>query len=224
MLPQLKRSLFRCFPHVVNLAVQAILAELKSNPRAPVIVASCNSSDHGDQLPLALQNYASALEHDPVGECRDIVSACRSSGQRRNRLRNVIEEGNKNNYWRGKLPDGKMVLPVVQLLRDCPTRWSSTFKMVDRVLLLNPVCTHINSIMVHAANSDWPKAILLEHGFPERSAQAERKRHVPKGKRRRYGRRTDGAWLQLVRCAPYTECPFISEGGGRSRQRGAIQR
>jgi len=145
--------------------VQAILAELKSNPRAPVIAASCNSSDHGDQLPLALQNYASALEHDPVGECRDIVSACRSSGQRRNRLRNVIEEGNKNNYWRGKLPDGKMVLPVVQLLRDCPTRWSSTFKMVDRVLLLNPVCTHINSIMVHAANSDWPKAIqsfLLE--------------------------------------------------------------
>jgi hypothetical protein len=42
-------------------------------------------------------------------------------------------------YWSGKLPDGEDKLPVLRLLRDCPTRWSSTFKMIDRVLMLYPV-------------------------------------------------------------------------------------
>lgn len=31
------------------------------------------------------------------------------------------------------------LLPVLQLLRDCETRWSSTFLMLDRVLTLVPV-------------------------------------------------------------------------------------
>jgi hypothetical protein len=81
----------------------------------------------------------------------------------------VIKEGNENGYWRGKLPDGKTTLPAVQLLRDCPTRWSSTFKMADRVLMLNPVSTQVltrpmSRFDYHAANS-WSKAIqsfLLE--------------------------------------------------------------
>lgn len=31
------------------------------------------------------------------------------------------------------------MLPEVQLLRDCETRWSSTFLMITRVLTLYPV-------------------------------------------------------------------------------------
>ena len=40
------------------------------------------------------------------------------------------------------LPDDQKVggtLPEVQLLRDCETRWSSTFLMITRVLNLYPV-------------------------------------------------------------------------------------
>ncbi|KAG2744443.1 hypothetical protein P692DRAFT_201721841 [Suillus brevipes Sb2] len=95
--------------------------------------------------------YARTLERDPVGQCRAIVAACRSSGQRRRRLQAVIQEGNENGFWRGKLPDGKTTLPTVQLLRDCVTRWSSTFKMVDRVLMLNPA---IQSFLLETQNAD----------------------------------------------------------------------
>jgi hypothetical protein len=28
----------------------------------------------------------------------------------------------------------------LQLLRDCETRWSSTYNMMDRVLIMLPVC------------------------------------------------------------------------------------
>ncbi|KAF8416610.1 ribonuclease H-like domain-containing protein [Boletus edulis BED1] len=98
-----------------------------------------------------LEAYAAVLKNDPVGHCRDIVAACRVSGQRRRRLRAVIKEGNESGFWRGKLPDGTATLPVVQLLRDCVTRWSSTFKMTDRVILLNPA---IQSFLQERQNAD----------------------------------------------------------------------
>ncbi|OJA15396.1 hypothetical protein AZE42_11941 [Rhizopogon vesiculosus] len=98
---------FRCFSHVVNLAVQLILKKIKDNPAVSVLASS-------EQPDLRL--YADALENDPA----------------------IIEAGNANGYWRGTLPDGEDKIPVLRLLRDCPTRWSSTFKMIDRVLILYP--------------------------------------------------------------------------------------
>ncbi|OJA09127.1 hypothetical protein AZE42_02327 [Rhizopogon vesiculosus] len=65
----------RCFPHVVNPAVQAILAELKTSPRLPVLAVSTDPANDA-----TLQAYVRALENDPIGECREIISACRSSG------------------------------------------------------------------------------------------------------------------------------------------------
>jgi hypothetical protein len=118
----------------VNLAVQAILKELKENPVVPVLEVPAHLSALTD-----LHVYADTLSNEPVGQCRGIVNACRHSGQRHRRPQAVIEEGNNNGYWKGKLPDDKETLPVLRLLRDCSTRWSSTFKMIDRVLTLHPV-------------------------------------------------------------------------------------
>ncbi|KAG2059651.1 hypothetical protein BDR06DRAFT_979789 [Suillus hirtellus] len=136
----------RCFPHVVNLAVQAILKELKENPVVPVLEAPTHLSASTD-----LHVYADALSNEPVGQCRSIVNACRHSGQCRRRLQAIIEEGNNNGYWKGKLPDDRETLPVLCLLRDCSTRWSSTFKMIDRVLTLHPA---IQSFLQEIQNAD----------------------------------------------------------------------
>ncbi|KAJ7235800.1 hypothetical protein C8J57DRAFT_1088647, partial [Mycena rebaudengoi] len=77
-----------------------------------------------------LRLYADALAKDPVGNTRHIVAACRGSGQRRADVRQIIEDGNKTALWKP--------IPVVQLLRDCETRWSSTFLMSDRLTELYP--------------------------------------------------------------------------------------
>ncbi|KAG2342255.1 hypothetical protein BDR05DRAFT_976640 [Suillus weaverae] len=63
----------------------------------------------------------------------------------------MIQEGNENGYWRGKLPDGKSTLPTLQLLHNCTTRWSSMFNMVDCVLMLNPA---IQSFLLETQNAD----------------------------------------------------------------------
>ncbi|OJA18622.1 hypothetical protein AZE42_01758 [Rhizopogon vesiculosus] len=117
---------FRCFLHVVNLAVQLVP---KDSPAVSVIASS-------EQPDLWL--YADALENDAVGKCREIINTFQHSGQRRRRLQAFIAAGNANGYWKGKLPDGDDKIPVFRLLRDCLTRWSSTFKMIDHVLILHP--------------------------------------------------------------------------------------
>lgn len=118
----------RCFPHVVNIATQTILKELKENPYQPVI-ASLTDSTGGSE---ALRQYANALSSDPVASTREIVAICRKSGQRREELQKVIVAGNHSNSW-------GTTIRSVQLLRDCETRWSSTFNMIDRLIELYPV-------------------------------------------------------------------------------------
>jgi hypothetical protein len=75
---------------------------------------------------------------DPIKRCRDLVSTCRASGQRRADLRATIIDGNKRKDWAEDVPD-------LQLLRDVDTRWSSVYLMVKRVLQLYPVShTHVS--------------------------------------------------------------------------------
>ncbi|KAH9160556.1 hypothetical protein EDB89DRAFT_1862690, partial [Lactarius sanguifluus] len=78
-----------------------------------------------------LDSYAQALNSDPVGQTQGIVGVCRASGGRRKELKCAIEDGNKSNTW------GE-IIRVVQLLRDCETRWSSTYNMIDRTMELYP--------------------------------------------------------------------------------------
>ncbi|KAF8151387.1 hypothetical protein B0H34DRAFT_784669 [Crassisporium funariophilum] len=95
-----------------------------------------------------LERYEAALLADPVGKARSIVSACRSSGQRRADLRETIINGNESKCWE---------LREVQLLRDVETRWSSLFGMVGRVIELYPAV----QVLLHK-----PKyASLISHLF-----------------------------------------------------------
>jgi hypothetical protein len=110
--------------------VKTILAELKDNPYEPVIASSTDPSGPSDDL----IEFAEALESNPVSGTRDIIAISRGSGQRRHDLQGIIAAGNNSKSWPGSVP-----LRQVQLLRDCDTRWSSTFNMMDRLIELYPV-------------------------------------------------------------------------------------
>ena len=126
-----------CFPHVINLAVQAFLSELQANPSAPLSSLPTNANP---ETIANAKRYVAALERDLVGTSRGIVSSCRASGQRRQDLRKLIEDGNNSGFWKGKMINPVHdSMPEVQLLRDCETRWSSTFNLIDRMIMLHPV-------------------------------------------------------------------------------------
>ncbi|KDQ05812.1 hypothetical protein BOTBODRAFT_84963, partial [Botryobasidium botryosum FD-172 SS1] len=104
----------RCFPHVINIAVTTAIEQMKAMPLSP------ESSAQNSQ-------YAKILTGDLIKKVRQLVTACRASGQWREDLRNTISDGNDRGIWE---------LRVVELLKDVDTRWSSLFLMIDQVLEL----------------------------------------------------------------------------------------
>ncbi|KAF8965562.1 hypothetical protein BDZ97DRAFT_1658870 [Flammula alnicola] len=147
----------RCFPHIINIACQTVLAELKKVSELYIEEPPMSNPPTQDELEN-WDKYLKALEGDLVGRCRNIVASCRSSGQRRHALLKKIDEGNKTGYWKGKLDDGKDQIRLVQLLRDCETRWSSTFNMIDRVLELYIA---IRDFLLDLEQSDITDSLVL---------------------------------------------------------------
>lgn len=126
-------NIYRCFPHVVNLSVKAGFKQLTVVPNSFDEHDSGDESDSEDE-PMPLDSnlddeYYSILKADVIGAARQLVTACRASGQRREDFEETIREGNAQDKFGGDK------LRVVTLLRDMDVRWSSTYLMIDRVLL-----------------------------------------------------------------------------------------
>jgi hypothetical protein len=124
-----------CFAHVLNLAVQDAL---KTLPFPDEFSLSDIDDDNFRTKMAALERdpaYLMALETDIVARVSTLVGDLRSSGQRREALRQSITDYNRNNPVETRIP-------VLQLMRQMPTRWSSTFLMIDRWLHLTPVSLH----------------------------------------------------------------------------------
>ncbi|CAE6502682.1 unnamed protein product [Rhizoctonia solani] len=114
----------RCFPHVVNLAVQDILGALA----ALATEYHDSISQQGYILDDELELYLSALSFELLSRIRKTITALRQA-QRRQGLRRTIIEGNTNKSWDLKL---------LELKLDCLTRWLSTRDMIEHILYLYP--------------------------------------------------------------------------------------
>lgn len=93
---------------------------------------------------LADKVYLEALLLDPVALVRTLIRDLRASRQRRDDFLDVIKKGNADGSF-------SYILPLLQLLRDMDVRWSSTYLMIRRFLLLYPVRT--SSILVEQTPS-----------------------------------------------------------------------
>ncbi|EUC53839.1 transposase, putative [Rhizoctonia solani AG-3 Rhs1AP] len=135
-----------CFPHILNLAVQSILKSLRP---------SANKyreymQQHRLAISPATETYLQAMELSPVDSVRASIAACCSSGTRCEEFESSIKKGNKDGSF--KLPDGQVIqLPNLQLLHDSPTRWGSTFLMMEQYELMSLVCPSL-SLSIMKAN------------------------------------------------------------------------
>lgn len=126
--------------------MQAIYATLKNESNSDIQYLLGNLPELTEEalraMPLpdgiTIDDYRTALAANIVGTARKLVTACRASGQRREDFELTIREGNEAGTWTDS-EGNPFSLPVLQLLHDCETRWSSTFFLLDRVLTLLPV-------------------------------------------------------------------------------------
>ena len=86
--------------------------------------------------------WYTGLKRDPIKRARRIVCIVRSSDQRKQAFKNVINTGNRSGWFRSD--DNKVIdLPDRELLRDVKTRWDSVYRMIERMLVLRPVSVHM---------------------------------------------------------------------------------
>ena len=89
-----------------------------------------------------LQAWYLGLKQDPIKHTRRIVCIVRSSDQRRQVFKNVINTGNHSGWFRSH--DNEIIkLPNLELLRDVKTQWDSVYCMSERLLALQPVSVHM---------------------------------------------------------------------------------
>jgi hypothetical protein len=82
------------------------------------------------------------LKRDPIKRARRIVRIVRSSDQRKQAFKKVINTGNHSGWFRSH--DNEVIeLPDLELLRDVKTRWDSVYCMIERLLVLQPVSVHM---------------------------------------------------------------------------------
>lgn len=129
----------RCFPHVINIAVQTGLKHLTKTPldgASPASWdASVDSTAYSNKELIDDILYFNALRSDVISQVRRCVNSCRASGQRRERFSIILRVGNASGGW----GNPKKILRDVKLKNDVETRWSSLFNMVDTFLELYPV-------------------------------------------------------------------------------------
>ena len=126
--------LSRCFPHVINICCQHILAEFTDvdlvDKEVFVGLAPHSSPER--------QTFQEAIKRDPIALGRAVVRSIRASGQRRDHFNTVILAGNLNKHFSIGDRVG-VVVPPLQLLRDVKTRWDSVFHMINRLRIMRPV-------------------------------------------------------------------------------------
>ncbi|KZT51671.1 hypothetical protein CALCODRAFT_421683, partial [Calocera cornea HHB12733] len=126
----------RCFPHIVHLAVMAM-------------VEACTDMKHAEETAQDFrvrarrahaedEAFTAALQRDVIAMSRTLINKIRASTQRREKF-NVIQQTEM------QLPTPK------QLLRDCATRWSSLYLMLNRLIELRPA---VDIFIRHPQNRD----------------------------------------------------------------------
>ncbi len=102
-----------------------------------------------DILDDEIRAWYIGLKRDPIKRARRIVRIVRSSDQRKQGFKDVINNGNDSGWF--KSDDNEVLeLPNLELLRDVKTRWDSVYRMIERLLLLRPVSVHIYGHPFHS--------------------------------------------------------------------------
>jgi hypothetical protein len=82
------------------------------------------------------------LKCDPIKRARRIVHIVRSSDQRKQVFKKVINTGNHSGWFRSH--DNEVIeLPDLELLHNVKTQWDSVYCMIERLLVLRPVSVHM---------------------------------------------------------------------------------
>ncbi|KAG1727189.1 uncharacterized protein EDB91DRAFT_1061236 [Suillus paluster] len=119
-----------CFPHIINICVRHILndywkADFSGVVDRWVVEGKTINKD----------TYVEAIQGKALDQVRLLICTIRASDKQCNSFRVIITTGNDEKWFQDD--SGAIIqLPVVQLLHDEPTRWDSTYVMLNHLQTL----------------------------------------------------------------------------------------
>ncbi|KAN0111558.1 hypothetical protein V8E52_008389, partial [Russula decolorans] len=165
----------RCYPHIINICSSHIIAS--STHISKQFLETLKSE-------FAVRAWYIGLKRDPIKRARRIVHIVRSSDQRKQAFKKVINTRNHSGWFRSH--DNEVIeLPDLELLRDVKTRWDSVYCMIERLLVLRPAIDFFFSMKVHGLTEykltdlDWELldalyAVLAVSFYPNSDSSAVR--------------------------------------------------
>ncbi|KAH8993548.1 hypothetical protein EDB86DRAFT_2805547, partial [Lactarius hatsudake] len=150
-----------CFPHIVNLACKAVLGAITNMDLANED-SDITAVVHDDYAPT--NDFGEAMSKDPIAVIHNVVRIIRASGVRRQAFLTLQHTHQQTS---------------LQPLRDCSTRWSSTYFMIERALeLQESISSYLLNEPVlqsyHLSDEEWnalevcKKILSVPHFFQQR--------------------------------------------------------
>ena len=141
-----KDNHIRCFPHVTNICSNHVI-EAFTNIALVDDTGGFIASASGPPSDPDNQTYEEAVARDPIALCQSTVRAVCASGQRRDHLAEVIEDGNKKGWFKStREPNETIQVKQAQLVCEMKVWWDSLYFMINRFHKLHLVC--LNSIVL----------------------------------------------------------------------------
>lgn len=135
-----------CFPHIMNICVKHTIDAFSDSKLADETLTQLLIRF----FPAVVQkaDYINAVKNNPLDSSRDTVRSIRASGLRRDEFMDTVKTGNVKGWFRsrstvGTGPGNAIKIPEHELLRDVPTRWDSTYYMINRIRAMRPVSSSI---------------------------------------------------------------------------------
>lgn len=166
-----------CLPHVVHIATSHILNKFFPRRRRGVPSGSPGSSDASDSeeefaeydveemdeedeaevanIPppppggdATDETYQEAVDRNPLAIIRGLIRDIRASGSRHSAFEGHLQKGVQEGWFRDS--EGTVITEITatELLRDVPTRWDSTFLMLERARNLRSVRSFLYSVIL----------------------------------------------------------------------------
>jgi hypothetical protein len=138
-----EKNYIRCFSHIINICSQAVIKAMEKEDSLDEYPETDTETESDDDNPG--QTIRARRKAGPVRRARKTAAFIRKSGQRRDELLEIIQEGNEKKLWTelrigAETPDSVVVsLSEVTVVLDVKTRWDSVFYMLRRLRYLQQV-------------------------------------------------------------------------------------
>jgi hypothetical protein len=140
-----KNNYIRCFSHIVNLCSQACIKAMEADDDTSTQYPDTDTDSATETDTPATQPtrpVRKTRKSGPICRARKTVAYIRKSGQRRDLLLEIIEDGNTTSLWTTRNDQNVQIsttLVPVTVLPDVRTRWDSVFYMLRRLCYLQQV-------------------------------------------------------------------------------------